>query len=193
MSERSFRILGITGSLRRGSYNRGLLRAAMELAPPGVEIRLFDRLGEIPPYNQDVEAAGDPEPVRALKEAIQAADALLIATPEYNYSIPGVLKNAFDWASRPYQDNVLRWKPIAIMGASSGMGATIRSQLALRQMFTFTESYALLKPEILVANAGERFDADGNLTDQPTRDLIRTQLEALVEWTQRVRVPRPPR
>jgi len=186
MSERPFRILGIPGSLRRGSYNRGLLRAAAELAPPEVEVQIFGRLGDIPPFNEDVEAQGDPEPVRALKEAIRAANALLIATPEYNYSIPGVLKNALDWASRPYGENVLRRKPVAIIGASVGPGATIRSQLALRQVFVFTESYVLLQPEILVANASERFDADGNLTDQPTRGIIRAQLEALIEWAQRV-------
>ncbi|MDC4223025.1 MAG: NAD(P)H-dependent oxidoreductase [Candidatus Manganitrophus sp.] len=97
----SFKIFGLAGSLRQGSFNRALFRAAVEVAPKGVEIRIFERLGEIPPFNADVEAEGDPEPVVAMKSAIQEADALLIATPEYNYGIPGVLKNAIDWASRP--------------------------------------------------------------------------------------------
>jgi len=190
VGETPFRILGIAGSLRRGSYNRALLRAAVELAPEGVEIGAFERLGEIPPYNEDVRQQGDPEPVRALKEAIAAADALLIATPEYNYSIPGVLKNAIDWASRPAPDSVLRYKPVAIMGASPGNFGTVRCQLALRQVFVFAESYVLLKPEVMVFGAQDRFDADGRLTDETTRDLIRRQLEALVEWAVRVRGPR---
>jgi chromate reductase len=183
MSEGPFNVLGVPGSLRRGSYNRGLLRAAAELAPPGVEVQIFGRLGDIPPLDEDVEAQGDPEPVRALKDAIGAVDAVLIATPEYNYSIPGVLKNALDWAWPPYAESVLRRKGVAIMGASVGPGAAIRSQLALRQVLVFTERYALLKPEVLVSGAADQFDADGDLTDQPTRDIIRAQVEALLAWT----------
>src|SRR5438105_1890059 len=117
MTEVRFEVLGIAGSLRRASYNRGLIRAAREVAPQGMEISAFDLL-PVPLYNGDVEAEGDPEPVRDLKERIRAADALLIAAPEYNYSIPGVLKNAIDWASRPPSDSALRHKPIALMGAS---------------------------------------------------------------------------
>ncbi len=181
MSSDLFHILGIAGSLRQGSYNRGLLRAAQEVAPEGVVIDLFD-LALIPPYNADVEAKGDPDTVRQLKEHIRAADALLIATPEYNYSIPGVLKNAIDWASRPPATHALRHKPVALMGASGGRGGTIRAQLALRQVFVFTESYALLRPEILMANAATLFDNDANLVDGETRQRINALIQALIEW-----------
>lgn len=185
MGESTFHILGIPGSLRRQSYNLGLLRAARELAPEGVEIEIYD-LAQIPLYNGDIEAAGDPDPVRDLKDRIRAANALLIATPEYNYSIPGVLKNAIDWASRPPTMSPLRYKPIAIMGASPGNFGTVRAQLALRQVFFFTESYVLLKPEVLVFGARDRFDAAGNLTDETTRGLVRSLVEALVDWSRRV-------
>jgi chromate reductase len=187
MTTRAFNTLGICGSLRQGSYNHGLLRAAQEVAPPGVEVEIHDGLADTPPYNPDVDAHGKPDSVLRLNDAIRAADALLIASPEYNYNIPGFLKNAIDWASRPAAETPLRYKPIALMGASSGIGATIRSQLALRQVFLYTESYVLLKPEILVPRAAEQFDASGNLTDQLTRDLIREQLQALVEWARRLR------
>src|SRR5262245_39739521 len=125
MVDTPLEVLGIAGSLRRESYNRGLLRAAQEMAPEGMTIRSFE-LDAIPLYNGDVEAAGDPAPVAQLKEAIRGADALLLATPEYNYGVPGVLKNAVDWASRPPAKSVLSGKPAAIMGASPGMGGTIR-------------------------------------------------------------------
>ena len=187
MSKGAFNILGICGSLRQGSYNRGLLRAAQEVAPPGVEVEVYDRLADIPPYNADVDAEGKPESVLRFNDAIRAADALLIASPEYNYNIPGFLKNAIDWASRPPAETPLRYKPIALMGASTGIGATIRSQLALRQVFLYTESYVLLKPEVLVPRTADRFDEKGNLVDQSTRDMIRSQLEALVEWARRLR------
>jgi chromate reductase len=176
------RILGIPGSLRRHSYNHGLLAAAQELAPAGVGIEIFD-ITPIPFYNSDVEEWGDPEPVRQFKARIRAADALLIATPEYNYSIPGVLKNAIDWASRPATSSVLYHKPIALMGASTGNGGTVRAQLALRQVFTFTKSHVLIEPELLVNRARERFDAEGNLTDEETRQHVRSLVEALVNWT----------
>lgn len=177
-------VLGIAGSLRAGSFNRALLRAAQELAPPGMHIRIFD-LAPIPLYNGDVEAAGDPEPVAALKAAIREADALLIVTPEYNYGIPGVLKNAIDWASRPAGRSPLACKPAAIMGASPGMGGTIRAQLLLRQTLLFTETYAMLRPEVIVARAHEKFDAQGRLTDAPTRELVSKLLVALGEWAPR--------
>lgn len=185
------KVLGIAGSLRAGSYNRGLLRAAIEVAPAGVELRIFDSLAAIPPYNADVEAKGDPEPVAAFKAAIAAADALLIATPEYNYGVPGVLKNAIDWASRPPGKSVLNRKPAAIMGATPGGTGTARAQLALRQSFVFTETYVLLRPEVLVARAQEKFDAEGRLTDEPTRRFVGQLLEALVAWTGRLGGPRP--
>ena len=182
----SLRVLGIAGSLRAGSYNRALIRMAAEVAPPGVEMRLYEGLGSIPPYNADVEAKGDPDSVVAFKTAIGEADALLIATPEYNYGVPGVLKNAIDWASRPSGKSVLNRKPAAIMGATPGATGTARGQLALRQSFVFTETYVLLRPEVLVARAHEKFDAQGRVTDEGTRKLVRQLVEALTEWTRRL-------
>jgi chromate reductase, NAD(P)H dehydrogenase (quinone) len=189
LSPHGIRVLGIAGSLRAGSYNRGLLLAAVELAPEGMEIRLFERLGEIPPYNADVDAAGEPEPVAALRGAIREADALLIATPEYNYGVPGVLKNAIDWASRPAGKAALNRKPAAIMGASGGGSGTARAQLALRQSFVFTETWALLRPEVLVTHSRDRFDAAGRLTDEATREHVHTLLAALADWTRRLAPP----
>jgi len=180
------RVLGIAGSLRAGSFNRALLRAAQELAPEGMEIRAFD-ITPIPLYNGDVEARGDPEPVTALKAAIREADALLIATPEYNYGVPGVLKSAIDWASRPPDKTPLRGKPAAIMGASPGPHGTVRAQLQLRQTFVFTQTPALLAPEVLIARAHEKFDKEGGLTDEATRGYVRKLLEALRDWTLRLR------
>jgi chromate reductase len=185
-SRSSYRVLGMAGSLRAGSYNRGLISAAQELAPPGMQILVFDRLGDLPHYNFDLEQAAEPEPVAALRAAIREADALLIATPEYNYSVPGVLKNAIDWASRPAGRSVLNRKPAAIMGASGGGSGTARAQLALRQSFVFTETLALLKPEVLVTHAADKFDVQGRLTDEPTRERVRKLLEALAEWIARL-------
>jgi chromate reductase, NAD(P)H dehydrogenase (quinone) len=181
------RVCGIAGSLRRGSYNRALLRAAVALAPDGLEIVVFDRLGDVPPYNADVEAVGDPEPVVALKAAIREADALLVVTPEYNYGVPGVLKNAIDWASRPPNASVLAGKPAAIMGATPGRTGTARAQLALRQSFVFTQTPVLPGPEVLVAEAHERFAADGTLTDENTRRFVGRLLERLRSWTEQLR------
>jgi chromate reductase, NAD(P)H dehydrogenase (quinone) len=182
------RILGIAGSLRRGSFNRGLLRAAHELSPPDMQIETFDRLGEIPPYNEDVEVVGKPEPVRALVDAVRAADGLLVVTPEYNYSIPGVLKNAIDWVSRPPKTTPLKGKPAAIMSASIGISGGMRAQYHLRQAFVFTETQAMLKPEVIIPKAAERFDSNGRLVDESTRELIRGFLVAFGEWTRRMSV-----
>ncbi|HYM91071.1 MAG TPA: NADPH-dependent FMN reductase [bacterium] len=182
----ALRVLGIPGSLRRLSYNRGLLLAAQEVAPAGMAIEIAD-LAAIPLYNADVEAEGDPPPVQAFKAAIAAADALLIATPEYNHLLSGVLKNAIDWASRPPSHTVLRHKPVAVLGASDGAVGTARAQLALRQTLASTESYVLLRPQVLVANARDRFDASGRLTDERTRGSIRALLDALGEWAERFR------
>jgi chromate reductase len=182
----TLRVLGIAGSLRAGSFNRALLRAAQELTPDGLEIRTFD-IAPIPLYNADVEAKGDPEPVAALKTAIRDADALLIVTPEYNFGVPGVLKNAIDWASRPPAQTPLRGKPAALMGATPGQGGTIRAQMQLRQAFVFTQTIALLQPEVLVTKAHEKFDKDGRLTDELTRGFVKKQLEALRDWTLRLR------
>ena len=188
MSEDSLRVLGIAGSLRVNSYNKALLRAAIELAPSSMEIRSYE-IDAVPLYNGDVEERGDPEPVVALKAAIREADALLIATPEYNYGVPGVLKNAIDWASRAPsgERQVLKGKPVAIMGASPGVGGTIRAQLQLRQAFVFTQSYALAAPEVAVSRAHEKFDATGRLTDEPTREYVRKLLVRLADWAPRIR------
>jgi chromate reductase len=182
------RILGIAGSLREKSYNRALLRAAQELVPDGMEIRDFD-IAPIPAYNADVEARGLPEAVSAFKAAIREADGLLFVTPEYNYGVPGVLKNAIDWASRaaPGETPVMSGKPAGIMGASPGMGGSMRAQLQLRQAFVFTQTYALMGPEVVVARAKEKFDAEGRLTDTATREFVKAYLVRLAEWTVRLR------
>jgi chromate reductase len=182
----TLRVVGIAGSLRGASYNRGLLRAAAEVAPAGMEIASFD-LAAIPIYNADVEALGMPEPVEGLKKAIREADGLLIATPEYNYGVPAVLRNAIDWASRPPKESPLLGKPAALMGATPGMGGTIRAQLQLRQCFVFTQTLAMPQPEVLVAKAHEKFDANGDLRDDATRAFIAKMLEAFATWIRRVR------
>ncbi len=153
-------VLGIAGSLRKGSYNRALLRAARELAPEDMEIKIFDNetLAQIPPYNEDIREQGEPETVEIFKREIQYADALLFAVPEYNYSMSGVLKNVIDWASRPPSESPLDGKPIAIMGASIGMSGTMRAQMHFRQICVFTNMLALNKPQVLVARAGEKID-----------------------------------
>ena len=187
-SDRPLTFLGIAGSLRRASYNRGLIRAAVELAPAGTRVIAYD-LAEIPLYNADVEEVGDPGSVAAFKAAIAAADALLIATPEYNHCVPGVLKNAVDWASRPARRSVLTDRPVAIMGASSGRGGTARAQAHLRDGLTYTNGLVLPLPEVLVAESGARFDADGNLIDPSTRADVRDLLVALAAWTRRLGRP----
>ena len=179
------RILGFAGSLRRASYNRGLVRAASELAPTGIVVEVFD-LGDLPLYNQDVEDAGEPASVVAFKQAIARADALLVATPEYNHGIPGVLKNAIDWASRPRVTSPLRDKPVAVMGASPGRGSTARAQAQLREAFVFTGACVMPLPELLVGGAGEHFDRDGNLTDPAVRASLVELMEALRAWTPRI-------
>jgi chromate reductase len=177
-------ILGIAGSLRKGSYNRALLRAAIELAPADLSITPFERLGEIPLYDADLEARGLPEPVAALRAAMAGADGILVATPEYNHSVPGVLKNAIDWASRPAGYAAYARKPFGIMGATPGAGATIRGQLALRQVLE-SDAYPMPIPEVLIARAGERFDAEGRLTDEPTRRFVTSFLAAFEAWVKR--------
>jgi chromate reductase len=178
------RMLAIAGSLRSASFNRGLVRAAVDVAPSEVNLEPFD-IASIPLYDGDLEAQGDPPGVAELKARVQASDAVLVATPEYNYSIPGVLKNALDWASRPPQ-RALHHKPIALIGASPGGFGTVRSQLALRQMFVFTESYVMPKPELWVSRARERFDDDGNLTDDDVRKDLASLLEAFAAFARRV-------
>jgi chromate reductase len=184
MAAKRISILGFAGSLRKASYNRGLLSAALELAPPDAQIDIFD-LNGIPPFNQEMENA-PPEKVKEFKNKIRAADAILIATPEYNYSVPGVLKNALDWASRPPGDNALDGKPVALMGASTGMMGTARAQYHLRQTFVILNVCPLNRPEVLVPFAQDKFDATGRLTDQKTRDKIKELLQSLVTWTRKL-------
>jgi len=181
------RILGISGSLREASYNRALLRAAAELAPPGVEIEEFD-LSQIPLYDADLEATGDPEPVAQLRAAVRDADALLFATPEYNRGTSGVLKNAIDWLSRPALASVLRWKPAAVIGASSGRGGTRRAQQQVRDALLFPGTAVLEEPEVAVPIAWERFDTTGKLTDERIRESLQELVEALAE-TAEARLP----
>jgi chromate reductase len=173
-------ILGFAGSLRKNSYNKALLRTAAELVPEDVELEPFDLQG-IPPFNQDMEET-PPEKVREFKRKIRAADALLIATPEYNYSVPGVLKNAIDWASRPYGDNVFEGKPVALMSASDGMLGGARAQYHLRQTLVALNMHPLNRPEVIVASASEKISEDGKVTDEKTLKKIRALLEKLAEW-----------
>jgi chromate reductase len=173
------RILGIAGSLREGSYNRSLLRAARELLPEGVELVEYE-IGTLPFYDGDIEAAGDPESVVQLKQAIRDADALLIATPEYNRGVPGVLKNAIDWASRPPLGSPLTGKPVAIMGASTGRGGTARAQEQLRAALEFSRANVLEQPEVLVPEAFMRFDERGDLVDPGILAELAELLDSLV-------------
>jgi chromate reductase len=184
MSSGDLKVLAWVGSLRAGSLNRRLLEAAIELSPEGMVFRTFD-LAPLPFYNADVEDQGIPEAVSSLKSALAASNALLIATPEYNYGVPAIVKNAIDWASRPPAQSPLRGKPVALMGASPGSSGTIRAQMQLRQSFVFTQSPVLLQPEVLVSRATEKFDSAGRLTDEATRKIVRTMLEAFVVWIRR--------
>lgn len=178
-------VLGISGSLRKGSYNSAALREALRLAPEGMRIEIAD-IAQIPLYNEDVYAQGFPPAVERLREQIRAADALLIVTPEYNYSMPGVLKNAIDWVSRP-PDQPFAGKPAAVMGVSAGRFGTARAQYHLRQSMVFLDLHLLNKPEVMIGNAGQLFDDAGALTDEATRGYIRRLLEALRDWTLRLR------
>lgn len=181
----TFRILGISGSLRKESYNSAALRAAQKFAPDCVEITLAD-ISAIPLYNYDVREQGLPASVVSLVELIATADAVMIAAPEYNYSIPGVLKNAIDWVSKA-PDQPFRRKPVAILGASIGAIGTARSQYDLRKVFVFLDAHVLNQPEIMISAAHTRFSADGQLTDEKTRELIAAQIVALKEWAMRLR------
>ena len=182
----TLRILGIAGSLRAGSFNRSLLRAAVERAPEDMTIEVFD-LAAVPLYNGDVEAAGDPPGVAAFKQAIAAADGVLMATPEYNHGVPGVMKNAVDWASRPPREAPLEGKPVGLIGASTGITGTARGQSQLRQAFEFTNSYCMPQPELLMFKAHEKFDAEGKLIDEQTAEFLEKYLVAFGDWVRRFR------
>ena len=181
------RILGIAGSLRRESYNRAALRAATKLVPEDAILETFEIDG-IPPFNQDDEQ-NPPSKVIELKRRIREADAILFVTPEYNYSVPGVLKNAIDWASRPHGDSAWNGKPAAIMGASPGAIGTARAQSHLRQILVYLNMFPINQPQVMIGHAMDRFDPKGNLTDVVTKEFIMGLLQNLVEWTRRIWSP----
>jgi chromate reductase len=183
--EKQIKILAFAGSLRKNSYNKALVRAAVELAPENVAIEVFDLEG-IPPFNQDLENQ-PPQRVVEFKAKIRATDALLIATPEYNYSVSGVLKNAIDWASRPRADTPLEGKPVAIMSASIGRLGGARAQYHLRQTFVFLNMHPINRPEVMLPSAQDNVDANGRVTNEQTRQLIRQLIEALVDWTKKLK------
>ena len=180
------KILGIAGSLRKASYNRGALRAAQQLCTEGATLEVFE-LDGIPPFNQD-EEKNPPQKVIEFKQKIRSADASLFVTPEYNYGLPGVLKNAIDWASRPYGDNAWNGKPCALMSAAMSMGGGIRAQYQLRQCFVFLNMDAVVQPEVAINNVGERFDESSNLKDETSKKLIAQLLQNLVH---KARLARP--
>jgi chromate reductase len=177
-------LLGLAGSVRRGSHNRALLVALADQLPAGAGLSLFERLADLPTFDPDLR--DDPEPVVAWKAAIAAADGLVIATPEYNYSLPGVLKNAIDWASRPPLLSPLRGKPIGILSAAAGMSGGMRAQYHLRQILVYTDSPVMMQPEVIVPYAHTRFTA-GVLTDEPTRASLAAFGAALIGWVARFR------
>jgi chromate reductase len=185
MSEqREITVLGICGSLRAGSYNKAALRTAIELKPPGMTIETAD-IGSFPLYNEDVRALGFPPPVEKLRAQIAAADALLFVTPEYNYSMPGVLKNAIDWVSRT-PDQPFAGKPVAIMGAAAGMAGAARAQYDLRRCCVYLDMHPINRPEVLIGQAHTKFDAEGRFTDEAGRGFIRDMLVALEQWTRQI-------
>ena len=172
-------ILGISGSLRQASLNTAALRSCAPLLPDGVTFSLAD-LSDVPLYNEDLRVQGLPSSVQQLREQISTADAIVIATPEYNYSFPGVLKNAIDWASRP-PDQPFDGKPIALMGTTPGGLGTSRAQYQLRQVFIYLNSHVLNRPEVMISAAPSKFDADGKLIDEPTAENLRKLLVALCD------------
>ncbi len=184
--KKTITVLGFAGSLRKDSYNKALLRAAAELMPEDVKFEIFDLEG-ITPFSQDLEYKM-PEKVKTFKAKIRKADVILIATPEHNYSVPGVLKNAIDWASRPLGDNSFEGKPVAIMSASPRMLGGARAQYHLRQVLVSLNMHALNRPEVIVASVDKKVDENGNLTDEKTRKKIRQLLESLIDWAKQLRM-----
>ena len=178
------KVLGISGSLRKGSFNMAALRTAIELKPAGMSVEVAD-ISQIPLYNEDVRAQGFPPPVQKLREQIAAADALLFACPEYHYSMSGVLKNAIDWASRP-PDQPFAGKPCAILGAAAGMAGGARAQGDLRRSMVFLDMHPINKPEVLIGQAQTKFDESGKLLDEAGRGFIRDMMAALDRWTRQI-------
>jgi chromate reductase len=181
---KTIRLAGISGSLRQASSNTAILRTLQASLPAGVEMTLLP-LDGIPLYNQDLDGPGLPDAVRAFKAAVDSSDGVVMCSPEYNFGMPGVLKNAIDWASRP-PDQPFAGKPVALMGASAGMFGSGRAQYHLRQSFVFLDAIPMNKPEVMIPLAQNKFDDKGNLTDEPTRKFISDALVALVAWTNRV-------
>jgi chromate reductase, NAD(P)H dehydrogenase (quinone) len=187
MDNDGVKIVGLAGSLRRASFHRGLIRAARELAPEDVTVEPYEQLDKIPFFNQDVENLCNPAPVKRFKERINQAHAVLIATPEYDYAIPGVLTNALDWALRP--PSPFRHKPVGIVGASPSYVGTARGQMVLRQILLHPPAYVMPEPQMLIPFALERFDEQtGDLVDERTREMMNRFLKALVEWTERFKI-----
>jgi chromate reductase, NAD(P)H dehydrogenase (quinone) len=182
---RTIKIVGICGSLRQGSYNKAVLRVAGEVLPADMTLEIAE-IGDFPLYNADIQAKGFPAPVERVGAQIKAADGLLFVTPEYNFSVPGALKNAVDWLSRlspqPCDD-----KPVAIMGAAAGALGTGRAQYELRRICVFLNMHPLNKPEVFIGAAHTKFDASGTLTDAPTREFIKQLMVALDVWTRRLK------
>ncbi len=172
-------ILGLSGSLRRDSHNRKLLRAAARELPPGARLAVWEGLGELPHYDQDLDVAPAPPQVRQLRDAIAAADAILISTPEYNHSIPGALKNGLDWASRPFANNVLRGKPVAVIGASTGLFGAVWAQAETRKVLTAIGAH-VVERELPVGSADSAFDTDGRLLEPDLRAELRSIVGELV-------------
>ncbi len=190
MDHRDFRILGLAGSLRQASVHRGIVRAAHEVASEWMSCESFD-LARIPYFNQDLEDEGNPEPVKELREKVRACDAVLIATPEYDYAIPGVLTAALDWCLRSrYDPTPFRHKPVGIAGASPGGAGTARGQMVLRQILLHPPAYVMPDPQVLISFSRQKFDLEtGDLVDKETRDRLRRFLSALAEWTRRFEEP----
>jgi chromate reductase len=185
MSQQPLHFLGISGSLRKGSFNTMLLKTALGQVPDSITTEIAT-ISDFPLYNADLEISNYPAAVIRVKDQIRTADALIIATPEYNYSMPGVLKNAIDWISRPPKDSPFFEKPFAILSASTGILGGARAQYHLRQSSVFLNMHPLNRPEVIVAKAQDKFDAEGNFTDEAGLDLIKKQMAALAEWTRRL-------
>ena len=173
-------VLGLCGSLRRDSYNRRLLAAAATQLPDDAVFHLFEDMADIPPYNEDIDARGTPAAVQTLRRAIEAASAILIATPEYNASVPGLLKNAIDWASRPYPDSSLRGKPVIVVGASITPLGAAQAQADLRRVLTAIGAH-VLEAAVSVPRAHEAFAEDGQLADAQLRSQLASTVQALVD------------
>ena len=186
-------VLAIAGSLRRNGYNHRLLDVAARMAPAALHIDIYDALAQIPLFSEDLETAtnGGPDSVRQLRAAVAAADGLLIATPEYNQSLPGVLKNALDWMSRPAPDEVLAGKPVAVLGASTGRWGTRLAQAALRQVLAATESRVMPAPMLFVRDAAQLFDDAGHLSDPSTRGSLHAVLLAFTRWIEQASTVSP--